>query len=253
MLHIDPFAFRVVGADGAVLHDADGHDYVDLLGDYSAGLLGRRAAVAGVIRDVLDRGWSYGAMSEPETLFAEAVVARFPSIDQVRFTNSGTEANVMALMTARHATGRGRGSSCSSTATTAARCTSGTAASRCGSRSTTPCCRTTTSPPSRPSSPPTATTSPASSSSRCSAPAVASRATRRSWPTLRRLTADAGAVLIFDEVMTSRLAVGGAQELLGITPDMTTLGKYLAGGLSFGAFGGRADLMAAFDPARGGG
>ena len=53
--------------------------------------------------------------------------------------------------------------------------------------------------------------------------------------------------------MTSRLAVGGAQSLLGVTPDMTTLGKYLAGGLSFGAFGGRADLMAAFDPERGGG
>jgi glutamate-1-semialdehyde 2,1-aminomutase len=52
--------------------------------------------------------------------------------------------------------------------------------------------------------------------------------------------------------MTSRLSVGGAQQLLGITPDMTTLGKYLGGGLSFGAFGGRADLMAAFDPARGG-
>jgi glutamate-1-semialdehyde 2,1-aminomutase len=52
--------------------------------------------------------------------------------------------------------------------------------------------------------------------------------------------------------MTSRLAVGGAQELLGITPDMTTLGKYLGGGLSFGAFGGRADLMATYDPARGG-
>ena len=56
---------------------------------------------------------------------------------------------------------------------------------------------------------------------------------------LRRLTTEHGAVLIFDEVMTSRLAVGGAQSLLGVTPDMTTLGKYLAGGLSFGAFGGR--------------
>ncbi len=67
---------------------------------------------------------------------------------------------------------------------------------------------------------------------------------------LRQLTA--GSVLIFDEVMTSRLAIGGAQELLGITPDMTTLGKYLAGGLSFGAFGGRRDLMAAFDPGAGG-
>ena len=53
--------------------------------------------------------------------------------------------------------------------------------------------------------------------------------------------------------MTSRLAVGGAQDLLGITPDVTTLGKYLAGGLSFGAFGGRRDVMAAFDPAAGGG
>ena len=69
---------------------------------------------------------------------------------------------------------------------------------------------------------------------------------------LREATAAAGAVLIFDEVMTSRLAVGGAQELLGITPDMTTLGKYLAGGLSFGAFGGRDELMAAYDPAVGG-
>jgi glutamate-1-semialdehyde 2,1-aminomutase len=59
-------------------------------------------------------------------------------------------------------------------------------------------------------------------------------------------------VLIFDEVMTSRLAVGGAQELLGITSDLTTLGKYLAGGFSFGAFGGRRDLMAAFDPGAGG-
>ena len=80
VLHIDPFAFRVVGADGAVLHDADGFDYVDLLGDYSAGLLGRRDVVADTIRAVLDRGWSYGATSEPETVFAEAVVARYPSI-----------------------------------------------------------------------------------------------------------------------------------------------------------------------------
>ena len=108
VLHIEPFAFRVAGATGAVLHDVDGHDYLDLLGDYSAGLLGRRGVVADVIRGVLDRGWSLGAMSEPETLFAEAVVARFPSIEQVRFTNSGTEANVMALMTARHAAGRDR-------------------------------------------------------------------------------------------------------------------------------------------------
>ncbi len=126
------------------------------------------------------------------------------------------------------------------TATTAARCTSATAARRCGSRSTTPCCRTTTSPRPRPSSPATAPTSPACSSSRCSGSGGCIPGDPAFLAALRRLTADAGAVLIFDEVMTSRLAVGGAQELLGITPDMTTLGKYLAGGLSFGAFGGRA-------------
>ena len=57
-------------------------------------------------------------------------------------------------------------------------------------------------------------------------------------------------VLIFDEVMTSRLSTGGYQAMVGVTPDMTTLGKYLGGGLSFGAFGGRMDLMARFDPER---
>jgi glutamate-1-semialdehyde 2,1-aminomutase len=69
---------------------------------------------------------------------------------------------------------------------------------------------------------------------------------------LRRLCDEAGSLLIFDEVMTSRLAPGGAQALLGVTPDLTTLGKYLAGGFTFGAFGGRRELMTAFDASAGG-
>jgi glutamate-1-semialdehyde 2,1-aminomutase len=67
---------------------------------------------------------------------------------------------------------------------------------------------------------------------------------------LGEATAANGALLVFDEVMTSRLSRGGLQETLGIRPDLTTLGKYVGGGLSFGAFGGRADLMTRFDPAR---
>ncbi len=67
---------------------------------------------------------------------------------------------------------------------------------------------------------------------------------------LRDAAAACGAVLIFDEVMTSRLSAGGRQQALGITADLTTLGKYLGGGLSFGAFGGRQDIMAQFDPRR---
>jgi glutamate-1-semialdehyde 2,1-aminomutase len=69
---------------------------------------------------------------------------------------------------------------------------------------------------------------------------------------LRAATLGAGSLLVFDEVMTSRLAWGGAQQLTGVIPDLTVLGKYLAGGLSFGAFGGRREVMAAFDPDAGG-
>ncbi len=252
MLHIEPFAFRVAGATGAVLHDVDGHDYLDLLGDYSAGLLGRREVVADVIRGVLDRGWSLGAMSEPETLFAETVVARFPSIEQVRFTNSGTEANVMALMTARHATGRERvvvfagayhggplyfghgGGPLRIPFDYAVLPYNDIAAAEAELTD-------------RGDDIAAVLVEPMLGAGGCIPGDPAFLAA------LRRLTAEHGTVLVFDEVMTSRLAVGGAQSLLGVTPDMTTLGKYLAGGLSFGAFGGRGDLMAAFDPARGGG
>ena len=251
VLHIDPFAFRVVGADGAILHDADGFDYVDLLGDYSAGLLGRRDAVADTIRGVLDRGWSFGATSEPETVFAEAVVARFPSIEQVRFTNSGTEANVMALVTARHVTGRGTivafdhgyhgGPLYFGDAGAPLRLPfdwlvlpyNDTAAAEQAFAA-------------RGDAIAAVLVEPLQGSGGCIPGDPDFLAT------LRRLTRDHEAVLIFDEVMTSRLSVGGAQALLGITPDLTTLGKYLGGGLSFGAFGGRADLMGTFDPARGG-
>jgi glutamate-1-semialdehyde 2,1-aminomutase len=251
VLHIDPFAFRVVGADGATLHDADGFDYVDLLGDYSAGLLGRSDAVADVIRGVLDRGWSYGATSEPETVFAEAVVGRYPSLEQVRFTNSGTEANVMALMTARHVTGRDKvvvfdhgyhgGPLYFGDAGAPLRIPfdyvvlpyndAAAAEAAFAAHGAEIAC---------------VLVEPMQGSGGCLPGDPTFLAA------LRALTTASGAVLIFDEVMTSRLSVGGAQQLLGITPDMTTLGKYLGGGLSFGAFGGRAELMATFDPARGG-
>jgi glutamate-1-semialdehyde 2,1-aminomutase len=251
VLHVEPFAFRVIGAEAAHLHDADGHTYLDLLGDYSAGLLGRGDVVADVVRSVVARGWSYGAMSEPEAAFAEAVVGRFPSVEQVRFTNSGTEANLMAVLTARHATGRGRVVAFADAyhggllnfgpggdplrapfefAVLPYNDIAAVEAEFAGHGGDIA----------------SVLVEPLMGSAGCIPGDPAFLAA------LRRLTAGSGTVLIFDEVMTSRLAVGGAQELLGITPDMTTLGKYLAGGLSFGAFGGRRDLMAAFDPHGGG-
>ena len=107
VLHTEPFGLRIAGAAGAVLTTVDGDEVVDLLGDYSAGLLGRRPEVADAVRGVLARGWGYGAMAGPETAFARALVERFDSVDQVRFTNSGSEADLMAVLTARHATGVG--------------------------------------------------------------------------------------------------------------------------------------------------
>jgi glutamate-1-semialdehyde 2,1-aminomutase len=248
VLDMRPFPFRVADATGARLTDVDGHVYVDFLGDYSAGLLGHDPGPVGAaVRGALDRGWSYGGVHTDEVRFAEAIVERFPSIEQVRFTNSGTEANLMAIQLARHHTGRDRivvmdrayhggllyfghggeallapfdfqrlrfndvGGTDEIDEQTAA-----------------------------------VLVEPMMGAAGCIT------ATPEFLSALRRRCDEVGALLVFDEVMTSRTSTGGAQARLGITPDLTTLGKYLAGGMTFGAFGGRAEIMAAFDPARGG-
>ncbi|MEL6986118.1 MAG: aminotransferase class III-fold pyridoxal phosphate-dependent enzyme, partial [Actinomycetota bacterium] len=109
VLDFAPYPFRVQRAEGATLFDVDGHGYLDLLGDYTAGLLGHNPpAVADAIRGVLDRGWSLGAVAEDEHRLAQLLCGRFPSIEQIRFTNSGTEANLMAINLTRHTTGRDR-------------------------------------------------------------------------------------------------------------------------------------------------
>lgn len=252
VLHIDPFAFRVAGVDGAYLRDVDGNVYLDLLGDYSAGLLGHRPkAVHDAIAATLERGWSFGAMAEAEIAFAEAVVQRFDAIEQVRFTNSGTEANLMAVMTARHATGRDRvvvfdggyhggllyfgptGAPLRAPFEYGVLRYNDVAAvedefATYGDRIA------------------CVLVEPMLGAGGCIPGEMGF------LEAVRGCTERAGSLLIFDEVMTSRLAPGGAQQLLGITPDLTVLGKYLAGGLSFGAFGGRRPVMAAFDPRVGG-
>ena len=109
VLDFQPFPFRIASATGSRITDIDGHEYIDLLGDYSAGLLGHDPGpVEAAVIASLDRGWSFGGVHTDEVRFAEAVVGRFPSIEQVRFTNSGTEANLMAIQLARHHTGRDR-------------------------------------------------------------------------------------------------------------------------------------------------
>jgi glutamate-1-semialdehyde 2,1-aminomutase len=249
VLHFDPFPFRVASAEGRYLVDVDGHRYVDLLGNYTAGLLGHSPGpVRAAVHAAVDNGWTLGAVHPDEVRFAELIVARFPSIEQVRFTNSGTEANLMALALALHHTQRHEvlvfdGGYHGGVITFA------------GHREV-----------NVPHEWVTATyndvdrvtglfdehefaavlVEPLQGSAGCIP------ADPDFLRTLRRECDRTGALLVFDEVMTSRLSPGGAQAVHGVLPDLTTLGKYLAGGFSFGAFGGRRELMAAFDPGAGG-
>ena len=107
VLYHQPFPLRIARAWDAVLEDVDGHQYVDLLGEYSAGLYGHsNPVVIEAMVSALREGVSRGAHTRYEVDLAEAVCARFASIERIRFTNSGTEANLMALSAARAFTGR---------------------------------------------------------------------------------------------------------------------------------------------------
>ena len=249
VLDMLPFPFRIARAEGSKLVDVDGIEYVDFLGDYSAGLLGHDPSpVAAAVRGALERGWSYGGVHVDEIRFAEAVCARFPSIEQVRFTNSGTEANLMAIQLARHHTGRdvivvmdgayhggllyfGHGGEALLAPFDFRPITYNDVDGLRGVID---------------GDVAAVLVEPMMGAAGCIPASAAFLAALRAECDIT------GSLLIFDEVMTSRMSAGGVQARTGVIPDLTTLGKYLAGGMTFGAFGGRADVMAAFDPARGG-
>ena len=107
VLHFDPFPLAFERAEGAYLYSLDGARYTDFLGEFTAGLYGHsHPVILDAIRAALDRGLNYGGHSELEGQLAELLIARFPAMELVRFTNSGTEANLMALALALHHTGR---------------------------------------------------------------------------------------------------------------------------------------------------
>jgi glutamate-1-semialdehyde 2,1-aminomutase len=250
VLYHPPFPLRIARAWDAMLADADGHEYVDLLGEYSAGLYGHsHPVVLGAMIDALREGVSRGAHTRYEVDLAEAVCARFASVERVRFTNSGTEANLMAISAARAFTGRDK------VLVFLGGYHGGLLSFAAGQ-----------SPVNAPYDVLLAEYNDAEGARTLlleNGDAVACvlvepmlgsggciPGDQEFLSVLRQTTAKTGALLIFDEVMTSRTGAGGMQARLGITPDLTTLGKYIGGGSSFGAFGGRADLMDQFDPAR---
>jgi glutamate-1-semialdehyde 2,1-aminomutase len=264
-------AFRGVGgsprfiasARGATMTDVDGREYIDYVGSWGPMILGHADdEVIDALKDALARGTSYGAPTELEVEMAEEVIDAVPSVEMVRMVNSGTEATMSALRLARGFTGRnkivkfegcyhGHGDSLlvkagSGVATLGLPDSPGVPAQVAENTITAPFNDTDALDQifAEHGDVAAVIVEPVVGNMGCVPP-------REGYlQHLRDATKKHGALLIFDEVMTGfRLARGGAQELYGVTPDLTTLGKIIGGGLPVGAYGGRRDIMEKIAPA----
>ncbi|KAK4966074.1 hypothetical protein LTR66_012056 [Elasticomyces elasticus] len=254
VLYYDPFPLATVRAEGARLFDADGHEYVDLLGEYTAGLYGHsEPAIMAAILEALQSGLNFGSHHANEAALARLIKLRFPSIDLVRFTNSGTEATLMALAAARVYTRKNRilvfeggyhgGAFSFAHGDSPVNAPYKYLVARYNSVESVDAVL---------SDPTNAQDLAAIIVEPMLGSGGGIPGKRLFLDHLRKTANTLGAVLIFDEVMTSRLhSGGGLQSHLDIRPDMTTLGKYIGGGMSFGAFGGTEDIMSLFDPRTG--
>jgi len=248
VLHYDPFPVTMIKGEGAYLHDMDGHRYTDFLGEYSAGLYGHsNPVVTAAIKEAIDCGMALGAPNQWEAKLAGIICERFASIDMVRFTNSGTEANLMALGAARAYTKREKimvfdGAYHGGVLYFAHGGTPVNVPFDIVYAPYNDIDGALTVIEAHRSDIAAIVIEPMMGAGGCLS------AEKSFLEALRNAATQFGIILIFDEVMTSRSSSGGLQQRLGIFPDMTTIGKYVGGGSSFGAFGGRHDIMAQFDP-----
>ena len=264
-------AFRAVGrepvvirqADSCFMRDADGNEYIDYVGSWGPMLLGHGdAEIIEAVTDAAARGTSFGAPTETEVEFAELIAETVPSIEMVRMVNSGTEATMSALRVARGYTGRDLavkfvGHYHGHVDSLLVKAGSGLATLGISDSAGVPRGFAETTIPVRHNDVEALERVFAERGDRIAAvilepvvgnmgcvPPVAGFLQR-----LRELCSESGALLVFDEVMTGfRVALGGAQERYGVTPDMTTLGKIIGGGLPVGAFGGRREIMECVAP-----
>ncbi|MEI1373552.1 glutamate-1-semialdehyde 2,1-aminomutase [Nostoc sp. UHCC 0926] len=265
-------AFKSVGGQpivfervkGAYIWDVDGNQYIDYVGTWGPAICGHaHPEVIAALHEALEKGTSFGAPSVLENVLAEMVINAVPSIEMVRFVNSGTEACIGVLRLMRAFTNRDKiikFEGCYHGHADAFLVKAGSGVATLGL-------------PDSPGVPKSAT------STTLTAPFNDLEAVKALFEEnrdeiagvilepvvgnagfiapdagflegLRELTHEHGALLVFDEVMTGfRIAYGGAQEKFGVTPDLTTLGKVIGGGLPVGAYGGRRDIMSMVAPA----
>ena len=242
-----PFPTAMARGQDCRLWDVDGHEYLDLCGEYTAGLFGHsEARIHEGLIAAMRNGLSLAAVGAAEGRFARLMCERFASVERIRFTNSGTEANLIALSAARIFTGRKqiiafRGGYHGSVLYFPVEGESPIAApfpvTLCDYNDI-----------------PGTLAKIAALGAELAAvivePMMGSGGSIPAEPdflvALQRACQANGSLFILDEVMTSRMAAGGMQALYDVQPDLTTFGKYMGGGMSFGAFGGRKDVMEIF-------
>jgi len=261
---LDREPFFVERAEGAKIWDADGNEYIDYVGTWGPAILGHAPrVVVEAIQDAATRGVSFGTPNPLEVEMAELICRWVPSIEKVRMVNSGTEATMSCLRLARGFTGRDKiikFEGCYHGHVDALLVHAGSGALTHGQPDSAGVpadfARLTISVPFNDIEAVRA----AFRENRDSVAAIIVEPVpanaglylpRENFlQSLREECTKAGALLIFDEVMTGfRVARGGAQEIYNITPDLTALGKVIGGGLPVGAFGGRAEIMDQLSPA----
>ncbi|PQO45019.1 glutamate-1-semialdehyde 2,1-aminomutase [Blastopirellula marina] len=252
----EPLVFE--RGEGAYLYDVDGNRYIDYIGSWGPMILGHgNEKVRAAIHAAVDQGTSFGAPTERENQLAELIIDIVPSVEKVRLVNSGTEATMSAIRVARGFTGRNKIIKFAGNYhghVDSLLVAAGSAAATLGVPNSPGVTPGTTADtivlPYNDVAALTETFAKYGDELACVIfePIVGNMGTVIPKPeflqAMRDLCTQHGAVMLMDEVMTGfRVALGGAQQLFGVTPDLTTMGKIVGGGLPIAAYGGRADIM----------